>query len=439
MAYSCDKIRSNLALQTPVYDSVFLDDYVSDMTVAPYLGRHQTEVWNYEASTIFYDKIHVGQPDYLTPWAQINGAECGINPCEPPNSFIGFGSTRDSAFMEQITLRSQPFCLQQLMTVPHVGQQIGKIYRIVRKIPLGFSGDFVRTRIVSYHDELQICGSSFSSFAITSSNTATNLTTINLGSAGNLPASELTWQYLTYFSQRLGLNGYDMNSGIANGMRSLVTHQRTWMKLVGQNPEVKSLLHLEGVKDVSPLYQMGKGVNADPFGNFVPTFDEHQVRFQHSGSGLLQRVLPYRNDPATTGEKPVFNPSWLNARYALSTIIHPQASVVYTSKPKKIHEMVPTVNSAMWGQWTFINPQGVIQWYNPDGTTCTKNNDQQFYFYWLCHLQLGFRYDQRELVVPILHLIDGSGKDCMVNSVVCGDAPSYSVQDYSDNPIMCET
>ena len=439
MAYDCTKLRNNLAKQTPVYDSVFLDDFISDMTTAPYLGRHMTEVWGFEADTVYFDKVHVGQANYLTPWATISGAECGANPCEPPNSFIGFGTSRDSAFMEQITLRSQPFCLQQLATVPHVGQQIGKIYKYVRKIPLGFTGDFVRTRTVSYHDTLQICDSGFTTFGITTANTAANLVTINLGVAGNLPESELTWQYLTYLSQYLGLRGYDSESGIAAGMRGLITHQRTWMRLVGQNPEVKSLLHLVGVKDVSPLYQMGKGVNADPFGNYVPTFDEHQPRFQHSGNGLLQRVLPYHNDPATTGEKPVVNAAWLNARYAISTIIHPKATMVYTSKPKRIHEMVPTVNSSMWGQWKFINPEGLINWYNPDGTTCTKNNDQQFYFYWLCHLQLGFRYDQRDLIMPILHLIDGSGKDCMVNSPVCGNAPEYVVQDYSDNPTMCET
>ena len=44
-------------------------------------------------------------------------------------------------------------------------------------------------------------------------------------------------------------------------------------RLVGLNPEVKAQLHLGGVKDVSPLYQIGVGVNADPFGSFAPTFD----------------------------------------------------------------------------------------------------------------------------------------------------------------------
>jgi len=190
---------------------------------------------------------------------------------------------------------------------------------------------------------------------------------------------------------------------------------------------------------VSPLYRIGEGINADPFGNFAPTFDDQQPRFQTNGNGLLQRVLPYHNDPASTGEKPVVNLAYLNSNYAISTIIHPRATVVYTGKPKKIHEMVPSVNSSMWGQWKFHNPDGPIIWQNPDGTECTKNNDQQFYFYWLCHLQLGFRYDQRDLVMPILHLIDGSGKSCLVDKPICGDAAQYVTQDYSDVPPWCET
>lgn len=437
MATSCATLRSNLAYQTPLFAEAFLDDYISDMVNAPYVGRHQTEVWDYETDRIYFDKIHVMQPNYLTPWQVIDASECAANsPCDPPSAFIGFGTTRDSAVLEQIKLRSQPFCLEQLARVPKIGAQMKAIYKVVRNIPLGFTGDFVRARTVSFHDLLQICGNAFSTFAITSVNTSTNCSTINVGTA-NLPTSELTWQYLRYLSMVLGLRGYDSDSGLAKGMRNLITHSMTYQKLVGLNPEIRSQLHLVGVKDVSPLYELGTGINADPFGPVAPTFDEHQMRFQDSGGGVLQRVLPYLNTPATTGEKPIENPAWVNAIYAISVFMHPKATKVYTTKPKKIHEMVPEVNSAMWGSWDFINPQGVIQWNNPDGTVCTKNNEDQSWFYWLSKLQLGFEYDQRNLVMPILHLIDGSGKNCMVDSPVCGANPQYVPQYDNYAPYVC--
>jgi len=220
MATSCNTLRTNLALQTPVFSETFLDDYISDMVNVPYVGRHQTEVWDYEADTVFFDKISVMQPDYMTSWQKIDASECGPNsPCNPPSAFIGFGTTRDSAFVEQIKLRSQPFCLEQLARVPHVGAQMKKIYKVVRNIPLGFTGDFIKTRTVSYNDTLQICGSAFATFAITAGNTINNLATINLGSSANLPTSQLNWTYLTYLSQILGLRGYDTDSGLQKGMR----------------------------------------------------------------------------------------------------------------------------------------------------------------------------------------------------------------------------
>jgi hypothetical protein len=438
MATSCTALRVNLARQTPVFAEAFLDDYISDMVNVPFVGRHQSEVWDYETDRVYFDKLHVEQANYLTPWQVIDASECAANsPCDPPSAYIGYGSTRDSAVMEQIKLRSQLFCLEQLARVPKIGQQMKQIYKVIRNIPLGFTGDFVRARTVSYHDSLQICGSAFGTLAITSLNTTPNLSTINLGGAGNLPTSQLTWQYLTYLSQILGLRGYDRDSGIAKGMRNIITHSKVWQNLVGQNPEIKSQLHLVGVKDVSPLYELGTGINADPFGPYAPTFDEHQIRFVTNGGGLLQRVLPYLNTPATTGEKPIYNSAWLNSRYGLSVISHKMATKVYTTKPKKIHEMIPQVNSAMYGAWDFVNPQGALIYPAEDGTVCTKNNETQQWFYWLCLLQLGFEYDQRDLNMPILHLID-AGQGCMVDSPVCGDAPQYVVQNYEGGPDVCD-
>ena len=76
------------------------------------------------------------------------------------------GTTRDSVFMSQKDLISQPWCLQQMRGIPHIGEQITQIYQVLREIPQSYIGDFLRTRFTSYHDELQIVGSSFSTFAI---------------------------------------------------------------------------------------------------------------------------------------------------------------------------------------------------------------------------------------------------------------------------------
>lgn len=446
-AVTCDLLRSNFSRQTPVFDERFLNDYISEMVNEPFVGRHQTETWQDGAASRFFDKIHVQQPDYLTPWGRrgstgsgadvTSGADCTYGLCNPPRTLVGYGTTRDSYFMENKVIQSQPFCLDDLRNIPHVGKQVAEIYKVLRKMPMAFIGDYLRTHFATYHDTWQIAGSTFSTFTPTTGNTDPNLVTVKVASAAALPTSELTLPILGYFAQLVGMKGYDTNSGLSAGMRNLVTHSRTYQKLVGMNPEVRSQLHLTGVKDVSPLYKLGTGINADPFGCFAPTFDEQQVRFQHAGSGLLNRVLPYLNTAATTGEKPILNTAWFNARYAMSYILHPKAATLFTPQPKKIHEMVPSVNSAMWGSWDFINNKGIIQWTRPDGNICQQNNDLQWWFYWLCYLEAGFKYEQRDLVLPILHLIDGSGKDCVVDSPVCGDAPQYVAQDYESGLLEC--
>lgn len=414
-----------------MFDEIFLEDYISGELVAdPFLGRHKTKTWADGKDTLFYDKLHVQQPNYTKEWQRISSDECG-NACEPPQVTIGIGSTRRNAFIQQLDLNSQPFCLQQLRGIPRAGEQITEWYKTIREIPASYFSDFLRTHFTSFHTTLQIAGSDYDTFTITSANTDEQLTTINLGSTTLLPTSQLTLQILDVYTQELDLRGYGKKSGLPKGMFNLVTHPRQYQYLTGMNPALRGQLYSQNMKDLSPLYKVGAGINAEPFGNIAPTFDVKQLRFQHSGNGLLQRVFPYRNVATTTGKMPEVNPDWLNARYAISYLLHPEAATLYTPEPKKIHPLVPSVNSAMFGKWTFVNNQGIIRLPNPDGTYCDKDNTDQFWFFWRAHLEAGFRYDQPELVMPVLHLIDGAGRACTVDAPVCGVAPQYSSQSYS--------
>lgn len=436
MADSCELIRTNLALQTPYYDEGFLPNWqpMDD----PFMGRHESGAWpDGTSDTHYFDRIEIGQPDLTSPWARISAGECE-NACNPPSSHVAFGTTRNSYYPEQKKLYSQLFCLQQMRYQTKVSEQIAEIYQSIRKIPLMFNGDFLATRAFSRGATVQIAGAAFNTFTPTTANTGDELVTINLGGAGNLPTSELTIPYLDYITTAMGLNGYNTESGLPGDMYNLITHPRVWHKLWYANPEIRNMIKISDVAQANPLFRLGEGISKQPLGNLAPTFNQFQIRFQHMGNGVLNRVFPFINEPATTGTKRVPNPAWINARYALSYIWHPKAIKIWTPAPKKIHEMVPTVNSAMMGKWTFVNNQGALMYTQPDGTACTINNDEQFWFYWLAHLELGFEYKRPELITPILHLIDGSGKDCFVDSPVCGDAPQYVVQNYSDDPLVCE-
>lgn len=435
MANSCDYLRTNLALQTPVYDQMFLKE-IKPMD-SPVIGRHQTETWqDGTGDTHFFDRIHVGQPDLTNSWQRIDAGECE-DACSPPRVHVAFGTERSSYFKEQIRLVSQLFCMTQLRHSTKPGAQIAEIYRSLKKIPEIYTTDFLRVHAVDKHTTLQICGADFGTVTLDGTNTAGQLTTIELGGAGNLPTSELTFPYLDYLTTNLQLEGYGTESGLPDGMYNLITDPRVWFKLTNGNQALKEMMALGDPQSASPLYKIGQGVQK-PFGNIVPTLDKQQIRFQHMGGGVLNRVFPYINVATTTGIKRQVNPAWVNARYGLSFLWHPRAIKVWTPSFTRVHETMPSINTSFYGKWNFVNPQGVIQYEMPDGTVCTKNNDEQLWFYWLCALELGFQYMYPELIMPILHLIDGSGKDCTVDAPVCGDAPQYVDQDYSDDPTVCE-
>src|SRR5271154_4412350 len=151
---SCQQINMELARQVPVFDINFLKDFTSDMAVAcPFLGRHQTETWDDGAEVRVFDKVHVGQPNYQTQWNRRRGQDC--NSTCPTRTWVGWGTTRDEYGMDNRNIYSKLMNLDQLRMIPNLKPQIAEIYRNLRKIPLGFSNDYVRVRMLSQNDTLQ--------------------------------------------------------------------------------------------------------------------------------------------------------------------------------------------------------------------------------------------------------------------------------------------
>lgn len=442
MADSCSFLRTNLAAQTPVYDDYFLQDYKP--LDASFAGRHLTEVWKLgTGDTHVYDQVTIGQPDLQNDWQVISATECNNpSPCNPPADLVSFGTVRRSYNMQQKRLNSQLFCLTQLRYNTKPSEQIAQIMKGLKQIPMMYADDFLQVNAFKNQTTVQICASDFPTFTPDITGPVTNvngmLNTIDLGGTANLPQSQLTWPYLSYLGMQLTQNGYTQaGSGLPANMYNLMTDIRQWFNLTNGNESLKNMMALADWKASSPLYKLGDGIQV-PYGNFAPTMIQTPIRFQHMGNGVLNRVQAFTNIAGTTGTQRQINSAWLNARYQLSWIWHPKACKLLTPDFKRINEKVPTVNSAMYGTWQFINNQGVLPYEQPDGTQCSINNPDQTWFYWRVALELGFQYLYPEMIMPILHLVDGSGKDATVNAPVCGDEPQYVAQTYSDDPDVCE-
>lgn len=438
---------TNLAQQTPFYDRMFLTDWKP--MDSPLMGRHESGVWEVGTSDIHYiDRIQIGQPNLNTQWGQISVEGCS-NACTAPRQYVNFGSTRSSYYMQQIDLSSQLWCLKDLQYGTRTPEQIEKVYAGLKKIPDMFTTDFMRVHAVDLNSVgVQIASKNLLDLGTnvfvpdinpddgSASNIGGQLTTVNLGSAGLLPTSGLTFTLLDYFATTLGLEGYaQAGSGLSEGVYNLITDQRTWAFLTNGNPSMSSMMALTDPQQASALYKIGQGIQK-PFGNYAPTLDNQPIRFETAGGGILNRVFPYYNVPTDSGAMRVVNPAYVRARYQISFLWHPKAIKIWSPSFAKIHEKVPSMNSGLYGKWDFKNGD-VLMYRQPDGTECSINNDKNEQFYWLCALQLGFQYKEPQLIIPILHLVDGSGRDSIVDSAVCGSAPSYTAQIYSSDPIVC--
>lgn len=447
MAASCSSFRTNLAAQTPFFDRVFLRDW--HVTDSPVIGRHDTGVWDHGTSDVhFVDRVVTGQPNLNNRWQAKQGAGsvCAAA-CDVPRVAVSWGTQRSSYYMEGIDLYSQLLCLDQLRYSTKPDEQMAAIYKGLKTIPENYTSDFLQVHAVDMNAEfgMQIASQSlldagtnvfYPDITPDVMNIQGQLTEINLGGSQYLPTSALTFPYLDYLTSTLMLRGYNKaDSGLPMGMYNLLTDPRTWARLTNGNPSMKDMMAFTNPQQASPLYKIGQGTVA-PFGNYAATLNPLPIRFQHVGNGVLNRVYPFINQAADTGLKPVVNPAWIKARYQISYIWHPKAIKMWTPDFGRINEMVPSVNSALYGKWDFKNGD-VLVYVQPDGTTCTINNDKNNKFYWLCALELGFQYVEPQLLMPILHLVDGSGLSSIVDDPVCGTAPAYVVQDYSNSPLVC--
>ena len=443
MADSCSAYLSQLAARTPVYDEDFLYDWKP--LDSPVLGRHNTKVWTLgTGATHIHDTIDIGQPNLSQSWQTINAADCQ-NPCAPPRVNVSFGTTRTSHGMQQFELQSQLWCLTQLRYSTEPTEQLGRIMEGLKKMPEAYTTDFIRVHAFDFAPTVYICGkgtaNGLTTFTpIIGTNVAGQLTTVDLGSAANLPTSQLNFNFLRYLTTILELEGYNnAGSGLPMGMYNLITDKDAWFNLTNGNPSMKEMMALPDPQDASPLYKVGVGIQK-PFGNMAPTLDTQPIRFQlltGGSGGVLERVYPYFNQATTTGLQRITNPAYVNARYQLSYIWHPKAITIYTPDFKKVADKVPTVNSAMFGSWVYKNGD-VLIYTQPDGTQCTINNDNNDSFYWLTRLEMGFEYQYPKLMAPILHLVDESGLSSIVNVPVCGTGPQYVAQNYSDDPLVCQ-
>lgn len=436
--WDCSAYFDFLFDQSPHFDKDILKDWFP--TDDAWIGHVATMPWEaFTGTEHVYDHVHVGAPDLSQAWDKFDtqSTDCVSNACNPQAISVGWGSTRKTYDRERKRYETNVLCFDQMNTRAKAKQQLAEIIKGIKDLTKMIWSDYIRRNSLMLSPTLNICGSGRATVTLDPTMFTGGMATIQLGSDGLLPTSNLTIQYLQRFYEPLQGNGYFKSKYVPNGVFKLITDPITTQQLIEGNPALTSLFKFDDFMKGGQLfkYGMSKGI-----GNFGISWDMFPARFYplNDGKGTLRRVWPYVNGPATIGIKPIFNQAWVDAPIQYSPIWHPEAMKRAVPELVSVHPEMPFLTRDLGGKWNFTGPQSdTIVVTNPTTrTTCVIDNKARNQGLWWADFESGFRFEYPEWTAPILHLREPG---CVVDNVPCSTAPPYVVQDYSDfNPVCPE-
>lgn len=431
MSWSCASYYDYLFDRTPHFDDDVLQDWFP--TDDAWIGQVSTGAWNaFTGTQHVYDRIHVGAPDLSQAWDLFatQDATCVAGACAPNEISVGWGSTRKVYNRERKSYTTNVLCFDQIDTRAKAKEQMAGIVKGVKEITRMVQSDYLRSRSLINADTIYICGSSMIEVPITASTFTGACLTVNLGSAANVPTSQLTIQYLQRFYEPLQFQGYFKYKMVPNGMFKLITDPITSQELIQNNPSLVSNFKFTDFQKGGELFKYGM---SSAIGNFGIAWDGFPMRFYHIGNGVLRRVFPYVNVAATIGIKPTVATEYIKAPIQYSPIWHPEAMKRLVPDLTPVHPEMPFLTRDLAGKWSFcMDPVLVVK--NPtDGSTCTIDNKRRNQGLWFADFENSIKFERPELVRGILHLREPG---CVVDMPACSTAPNYVIQNFSDvNPV----
>ena len=443
MAWNCKAYTDLLFDRSPHYDEDILRDFFP--TDDAWMGHTLMGTWDsFSGDTHVFDRIHVAFPDESGCWQVVDTSACTGTPCAPPETTIGWGSTRVTYGKEKKSYTTNVLCFDQINSKAKAKEQFAQIVAGLKEITKMVNSNWMRTWALRGAQTLYIAGSAGLSIPLNDSTFGLNsglagspaCSTLVLGSDALLPTSQLTVQYLDTFYEPLQFAGYFKYKYMPAGVFKVITDPMTARSLREQNPALLSNYRFSDFQKGGEMFKFGISTAV---GNYGIAYDGFPIRFQHiTPGGLLQRVFPYNNVPATIGIKPQPNSAYLNAPYQISQIWHTEAMRVLSAQLSAINPEMPFLVRDLAGKWRFAGPESdALVITDPvTQTTCTIDNKRRNQGLFFADFERGVRYERPELVRMILHQRQPGGS-CVVDQPVCGTPPAYVTQNYSSSNSVC--
>jgi hypothetical protein len=431
---ACNDLTSYLFRRMPEYDVAILRDHfpIDDAWV----GHMKAMEWNpFSGTEHTYDQMHTAFPDLTGCWQPVNTNQdgCLTGPCQTPEKLIGWGSTRKTYGYEKASIRTNVLCFDEMVTRQRAKEQVSIILSGLREASITTQSDWMRRKALQENLNIYVAGSAGLVVPITEGMFAPDCTTIDMGSAGSLPTSMLTLPYLQRLVPKLKLDGYFKKQYLAGGMLKLITDEVTAFQLTNGNPQLIANYRYTDFDKGGALYKYGISTAV---GNFGISYDFFPMRFEHIGGGVLQRVFPYTNGPATIGIQRLVSDAYINAPYQINYIWHPEAMLRLTPKMVTINPEMPFLNRDLAGKWMFVGPQSdsFVVTDPATGQQCTYDNSRRNLGFFRADFQAGIKAEYPQWTRPILSLRDPG---CVTDMPRCTTIPSYTTQDNSAANALC--
>lgn len=433
MANDCDKYKDYLFDRAPHFDLDILRDWFP--TDDAFMGHFMTGTWDaFTGAEHSYDRVHVAFPNVSGCRTPVTRTPDTCETCDLPEKLIGWGTTRKTYGLEGESYRTNLLCFDQINSKAAAKEQFSQILQGLKDATRIIQSNYLRLQALKGAEKLYIAnGADPTKFVtINAALLGTDCTELHLA-VGDLPTSQLTRPYLENFWEPLQLTGYFKSKYVPAGIMKVITDPTTTRKLRKDNFEER--FRYSDLQKGSELYKFGI---SDGVGNFGFAWDPYPMRYQRvGGGGLLKRIFPWDNVPATIGIKPEVQAAYSKRSYQISYIWHPEAARVLTQQLEAINSEMPFLVRNLGGKWYFAggNKSEVITWTDPvTGQVCTVDNKRHNKGLFWADFVNAIRYERPELVRAILHLHE---PPCVVDDPTCSDEPASVVQDYDSGNALC--
>lgn len=424
---SCEQFTQLIARQTEHLDELMLKDVtpVSTLVGTVETGRFAAE----DGVSHTFDKINRVFPDMSVAWTDVSAAGCVGQPCDPTETKIGIGSTRDSYKLQTKSYATDLFCYDLAMTADRAKQVFAGMVENLRDCTTLINDNRIRNEMFRIAGYKWACTTSgLTAFTFTETGDLINVTPTTL------PTSDIFVNHLRRRIQAQILQG---------ALGKAVKDMPPVIEVMTDMDTIWNLEHGNGGLDTNFRFTAFEPGSVEYYkygwvgrvGNVMLKADLHPIRFQIQNNALV-RVFPYENVSATLGVKGQVNDAYLNAPIQASFIWHRRAMRVLMRDNTSLNPQMPFASRDFAGKWQFVMDNLTCGTISVGGTLIpiAVDNSRRNKGKFIADFSYATQAQFPEYAELFLHR---RALPCVTGASPCGWSTSYPTQSYSSSNSTC--